>query len=428
MTNQYSLLVDIGGTDIKVGVIEVGKSDLINISRYSTPTFLDLSSLKREIAPKILMQTCLAAISQAEKSFGQFKTIALSGQMGCWLLTDAENNPVSNIVSWQDKRSDERTSDGSSFRELAQTKYGSNSLVLAGNETRSGLPLFGLFTSLHKSKKKEKFRFHSLISWVTSQLVRDHLYIVHETDFASSGMFNVETKSKMDSLSGFFTNKLDFPEVTGEFIKVGKSFWGNSLIMIGVGDQQASLYGSRLTAETVVVNIGTGGQIASLLANYPGSPDLQVRPYFENKLIQTKTHLPAGRAINSYLTSLTNQGTQFLDYDGLYNLEIHDPSVLVPRNVSDFESDVLKIQNPKSLTEALKISEEIVFGFFIAYRDALNKFEIHPPKDLTFAGGVGQNFRALQKLLIQEFKLELQIANTQESTLQGLARLISIDE
>jgi len=428
MTNQYSLLIDIGGTDIKVGVIEVGESELLNIRRYPTPAFLDLSGLKREIAPKSLMKTCLEAISQEEKSYGQFKTIALSGQMGCWLLTDAENNPVSNIVSWQDKRADERMSDGDSFRELAQTKYGSKSLVLAGNETRSGLPLFGLFTSLHKAKKKEKFRFHSLISWVTSQLVKDHSYIVHETDFAASGMLNMETKSKMDSLNDFFTNQLDFPEVTGEFIKVGKSFWGNSDIMVGVGDQQASLYGSKLTDETVVVNIGTGGQIASLLAKYPGSSDLQVRPYFESKLIQTKTHLPAGRAINSYLTALTKKGSPFLNYDSLYNLEIQKPSVLAPRDVSHFETDVLKIQNPKSIRETQEISEEIVFGFFVVYRDALNKFDIHPPKNLTFAGGVGQNFRALQNLLIREFKLELQIANTQESTLQGLAGLISRDK
>ena len=196
----------------------------------------------------------------------------------------------------------------------------------------------------------------------------------------------------------------------------------------GVGDQQASLYGSKLTDETVVVNIGTGGQIASLLAKYPGSSDLQVRPYFESKLIQTKTHLPAGRAINSYLTALTKKGSPFLNYDSLYNLEIQKPSVLAPRDVSHFETDVLKIQNPKSIRETQEISEEIVFGFFVVYRDALNKFDIHPPKNLTFAGGVGQNFRALQNLLIREFKLELQIANTQESTLQGLAGLISRDK
>jgi xylulokinase len=428
MTNQYSLLIDIGGTDIKVGVIEVGESELLSIKRYPTPTFLDLSGLKREIPPTILMQTCLAAISQAEKSFGRFRTVALSGQMGCWLITDAENNPVSNIVSWQDKRADERMSNGCSFREFAQAKYGNKSLILAGNEMRSGLPLFGLFTFLHKAKRKEKFRFHSLISWVASQLVKDHTYIVHETDFAASGMFNLETKTKMDSLNDFFINDLDFPEVTGEFVKVGKSFWGSSDIMVGVGDQQASLYGSKLAAETVVINIGTGGQIASPLSNYPGSPDLQVRPYFENKLIQTRTHLPAGRAINSYLSALTINDIQLIDYENLFNLEIQEPSVLVPRDVSNFESDVLKIQSPKDMREAQKISREIVYGFFVVYRDALKKFEMLPSQNLTFAGGVGQNFKALQNLLTQEFKLDLQIADTQESTLQGLARLISGDK
>lgn len=425
MTSQYSLLIDIGGTDIKVGVIEVGESDLLSIKRYPTPTFLDLSGLKREIPPTILMETCLAAISEAEKSFGIFKTIALSGQMGCWLLTDIEDNPLSNIVSWQDKRAEERMSNGCSFRELAQTKYGDKSLMLAGNEMRSGLPIFGLFTFLHEIKKREKFRFHSLISWVASQLVKGNSYIVHETDFAASGMFNVETRSKMDSLKDFFTHQLNFPEVTGEFIKVGKSFWGKSDIMIGVGDQQASLYGSKLAPEIVVINIGTGGQIASLLSNSPKSPDLQVRPYFENRLIQTRTHLPAGRAINAYLSALTIRDTQLINYGHLYNLEIEEPSALVPRDVSNFESDALRIQNPKDLREAEDTAREIIYGFFVVYRDTLKKFEVQPSQNLTFAGGVGQNFKALQNLLIQEFKLDLQIANTQESTLQGLARLIS---
>ena len=428
MKNQYSLLIDIGGTDIKVGVIEVGDSNLLSIKRYPTPTFLDLSSLTREIPPIALMQTCLVAISQAEKSYGRFNTIALSGQMGCWLLTDAENNPVSNIVSWQDKRADERFSTGYSFRELAQTKYGNKSLILAGNEVRSGLPLFGLFTFLHKTKKKEKFRFHSLISWAASQLVKDHSFVAHETDFAASGMFNLETKRRMDSLNDFFANQLDFPEITGEFVKVGKSFWGNSNIMVGVGDQQASLYGAKLATETVVINIGTGGQIASLLPNYPGNPDLQVRPYFENRLIQTKTHLPAGRAINSYLSALTNRDIQLRDYDGLYNLEIQEPFVLVPRNVGSFESDVIKIQKPRDIREAQEVLKEIVYGFFVVYRDMLKKFDIQPSQNLIFAGGVGQNFKVLQKLLNQEFKLDSQIADTQESTLQGLARLISGDQ
>jgi xylulokinase len=383
-----------------------------------------LSGLRREISPKALIQVCETAINEAEKLFGPFKSIALSGQMGCWMLTDAKNRPITNIVSWQDRRAEDKSSAGLTFKELAKAKSGAESLKLSGNEFRPGLPIFGLFAYLQNNKIKQGLRFHSLISWVVSQLTINYSHVAHETDFAASGMFDIHSQTIVDGLEEFLNEKIELPEIIGEICQIGEYHLYRCAVIVGVGDQQASLYGSRLVDETSVINIGTGGQVASLLPVDYGPTTLQVRPYFYGRQIQTKTHLPAGRAINSYLSLINAHGEELLDHTGLFKMQIKYPSTLKPREVLDFEDDLLRIPALMSKEELQILAQEVVLGYYTEYRNALNELKFQAPQQLIFAGGVGQHFVNLQRLLTQEFRVALQIAKTKESTLQGLAYLL----
>ena len=69
----------------------------------------------------------------------------------------------------------------------------------------------------------------------------------------------------------------------------------------GVGDQQASLYGTELETGKIVVNIGTGGQVAGFQEPSQPKGNFQVRHYFEGKEIRTITHLPSGRALSAFV-------------------------------------------------------------------------------------------------------------------------------
>lgn len=425
MTIRYSLLIDIGGTDIKVGLVEEGKSKLISVFRYPTPPFLNSRIGRKEISPKELLLLCNIAISNAERSFGSFASIALSGQMGCWILTDLQNNPLTNIISWQDKRIEELIPKGSSFLEFADEIFGQENQHLSGNEIRLGLPIFGVHHYLQENRIDKKLRFHSLISWLASQLVNKYSFIVHETDFASSGMFNLETKRPLSHPNELFMGQIVYPEVTDQYLSLGECKVKQGEFFVGVGDQQASLYGSELVDNTIVVNIGTGGQVASLQPRDGTASKAQIRPFFQGRLIKTLTHLPAGRALTAYAKVLHSEKLEELNYDSILKSRVSDIKTIESRDIVNFEQDVLRIENPMNNQEKQILSDEVAYQFFQSYRVAIKGLNCETSAKLIFAGGVGQKFKSLQESLAKEFKTTMQIADTNESTLQGLSFLIT---
>ncbi len=428
MKTQYSLLIDVGGTDIKVGVVEDGLSNLVCVERYPTPPFLPTKIGRKEISPADLLLRCKMAISIAERSFGSFTSVALSGQMGCWVLTDHQNNPLTNIISWQDKRVEETIPQRTSSTELADEIYTENGLRLSGNEVRSGLPIFGVYQHFQNNKIDGKVRFHSLISWVSSQLVTEYPFFVHETDFASSGMYNLKTKKVLNNVEDLFNGKIVFPEVTDNYLTLEGSKVGQPEFFIGVGDQQASLYGSQLSKKTIVINIGTGGQVATLQLNTAVDSNAQVRPFFNGELIETLTHLPAGRALTAYTKALLTKTSEKLNYELFLNLWVTDFKTVRSRDMVNFEVDVSRLSKSITKQEKQILIEEVVCGYYRSYRDAISKLNYKDCTTLIFAGGVGQKFLSLHRYLGKEFKMNTEIANTNESTLQGLAFLLTRDK
>ena len=425
MTNQYSLLIDIGGTDLKVGLVKEGESKLLHVSRYPTPSFLKSSNDRKEISPKELLFSCNMAISNAERVFGSIKSIALSGQMGCWILTDNQNNPATNVISWQDKRIQEIIPAGHSFLEFAKKIYGQESQRLSGNEIRLGLPIFGMYQYLHENKVNSKLRFHSLISWLSSQLVTEYPFIAHVTDFASSGMLNLESKKMLSDFKELFKEQIAFPEVTDQYLCLGESKTKESKFFVGIGDQQASLYGSKLSENAIVVNIGTGGQVAALQPNDGADTNAQVRPYFDGKRIKTLTHLPAGRALTAYAEVLNSEKLGELDYESILKSRVSEITNIAKRDIVNFEEDVFRIPKPVNYQEKQNLSDEVAYQFFQVYRNAIKSLNCESMTSLIFAGGVGQRFLSLQESLGKEFKTAVHVADTNESTLQGLSFLLT---
>src|SRR5581483_9961733 len=71
-----------------------------------------------------------------------------------------------------------------------------------------------------------------------------------------------------------------------------------------LGDQQCALRGVGLEADDLSINISTGSQI-SRLTDRPTPGDYQTRPYFDGRFLNTITHLPAGRSLNTLVDLLT---------------------------------------------------------------------------------------------------------------------------
>src|SRR5262249_48344847 len=72
----------------------------------------------------------------------------------------------------------------------------------------------------------------------------------------------------------------------------------------GIGDHQCALLGVGLDERELSINVSTGSQV-SRLARSALAGEFQVRQYFDGLLLETITHLPAGRSLDALLALLT---------------------------------------------------------------------------------------------------------------------------
>jgi sugar (pentulose or hexulose) kinase len=138
---------------------------------------------------------------------------------------------------------------------------------------------------------------------------------MHVTDAAASGFFDVFNNQWDKNLIALAGNGFTFPKVYSELKILGYSKKYDLEVFCGVGDQQASLFGAGLTSDKLVVNIGTGGQVAGLQGQFETDGNYQIRPYFNGERIRTITHLPSGRALKAFVEFVFGENASDSDYE-----------------------------------------------------------------------------------------------------------------
>jgi len=404
----YFALLDIGGTDIKSGIYN-NNGDLLFLERSKTPNLVKVDELKREITPKLLIESVFKHLKFIKNLKLPIGGLMISGQMGGWITTDKDNQPMSNLVSWQDLRSKVN---------LDKVSIDPTTIQLNGGESRAGLPIYGLISEYNK-KRFSKSRFHTITSFVAANISDKYQYLIHETDIAASGFYDIYNEKYIDELVKVFKSNLLFPKVSKSIRRVGFSTELGCTVYTPVGDQQASLFGAGLEVDNMVVNIGTGGQISKIFSLNDAKQ--QIRPYFFGKKINTITHLPAGRIIN-FVIKLSNKGKiSKNDFNKFYNaIPISNEFLNVDLSNYEQSKKILERIN-KNFSEDL---ESIVSSALITrYVATIEKMRTDNLTKIVFVGGVGQNYEKLHTAIKETFNIQIEVPKINESTLQGLGYL-----
>jgi len=422
---SYFLLLDIGGTDIKTSIYRTSTGKLGQISRSATPGFLKTSNQKKEIDPSMYINRIIKILQRhkAESLNEKCDGILISGQMGGWIGTDKKDNPQTNLISWQDAYSDNAHFKEQSFFSKFNESLNHNWFELTGRECRIGLPIISYAARRHNDDIKIA-RFHTLLTWTASQLSEDYRFSSHETDFASTGLFNL----KKQSIDLFHFDRIlenvELPRVTKNIQETGFSNLLNCPIFVAVGDQQASILGAELIESRLVINIGTGGQVAQLLKEIEPTK-FQLRPYFFDLYIETKTHLTAGRAISEIVENLNNFSDKKLKIDDF--LSSTSPKLQNHRELERAQSIVNQMQTLiNSGYELEDLKSIFIYNIIDEYTSIIREFTNHNIKTVIFAGRVGKNFVKLQQTLESEMKFQVKIANSEETTIKGLSKLAEL--
>jgi xylulokinase len=416
------LLIDVGGTFIKSAVVE-GSGNIEDVRIAPTPSFISTSSTNREIDPRLLVESVKNLANLSIKSHLGIDQVYLSGQMGSYVICDEENQPLTNIVTWQDRRNLDYFDDSQStfwdeFRRKLFFAFSSQS----GFDIKPGSPVCSLFREslLSRFAFTEKQRFHSLISFVSASLASKPEYLMHSTDAASSGLYNVAEKNWNYSGLDTMGIQVGLPEVTDEIVSIGWSDELSAEVLIGVGDQQASLLGVGINEKNCVVNIGTGGQVARLaIENLATDEGIQVRPYFGGLMILTKTHLPAGRALEYFVReSIGSIGPeayeQFMD---LASIPLEGNHKLNIVEYWEFRREQNKLWDGRTLARAFQAE------FLKIYLDHIDLLDPRHLLDIVIGGGVGQKYYPLSRALKGKSGRNTLVSSSEETTLEGLAML-----
>lgn len=221
--------------------------------------------------------------------YDQIACLGLTGQMHGILYLDAQGQPVSPLITWQDERGNEPTPDGT-------TTYAARLSALTGYACATG---YGAVTHYYNVCNglvpPEAVSFCTIHDYVMMRLARLPRPVTHPSDAASFGLFSVET----GDFDGAALEKAGlerdmFPEVSEN--RTAQTVYGFP-VAVAIGDNQACFHGSvRDPKEGLLVNMGTGSQISCWTDGHTAAEPIEVRPYVDGGCLLSGSALCGGRA------------------------------------------------------------------------------------------------------------------------------------
>lgn len=402
------LLIDFGATHFKVAVSTNGKVTEQTVQRVSTllkhdgvSRFYQVEDIKR------LMDN--AVVFRHEKT--RLNGIYISTQMSCgYGICDGQE--VTPVVSWQDRTS-----------KFDIQSVGKSRLRSMGNDLKIGSPVLAIDSYLPSLNISKPIEIDTLGGLLVRHLDNDSSSLRHVTDGCSLGGYDLFS-SPPKSLPEFGNYQLPILSETIEAIGQAPQL-GLAQIYTPIGDQQASLLGAGLISGEIGVNIGTGGQVASITSSPSPIGKFQVRPYFAGEYLRTITHLPAGRVVAAYYEHWVGKfGGSFEQFLSLADNPVPE-HMNIGLELEVTESEAIRrlalglLQSP-SLLPAL-LSRSLVG----VYSSAIETLGLELNQKLVFAGGLGTKFKAFQKGLGERLGLSFRIHKGQDSSIEGLNKLAS---
>lgn len=271
-----SVGIDIGTSSLKIAVLRV--SDRTPCECFSVPNHCDIPQTKK-------YRRCQSVSKITEKIFSLLKLtelyykniicIGITGQMHGILYVDRRGKAVSELYTWQDKSGDQPLPNGQTVCRMIEQK--------SGESVATGYGLVTHFCLLQSDEvPKEASTLCTIMDYLAMQLTGRTYPLTHNSIAASLGFFDVltghfrlEALNKLGIDSSILPQNADKAQIAG--------FYKNIPVLLPLGDSQASLLcAAGNDANTVLLNIGTGSQLSTVLSDPKDAKTgdgIELRPY-----------------------------------------------------------------------------------------------------------------------------------------------------
>ena len=285
--------IDIGTTTISGVVLEKNgtqKPRILKAKTIENGSFLTTTKDWERIqdAEKIVKKS-RQMLDDFLDEYPEVEKIGLTGQMHGIVYIDKEGTCVSPLYTWQDARGSLcEENNGSLTEEIQQT---CNVQVASG---------YGIVTHIYNLRHHlipdTAVSFCTIMDYFGMQLTGRKKAMVHASNGASFGFCHVQKNAFMtEELYKMGVEEQWLPQVCTRIEALG--IYRERIVTTAIGDNQASFLGAAGNENnTLLVNMGTGGQISVLSDQYFTAEGIEARPFLHGTYLLAGASLCGGKA------------------------------------------------------------------------------------------------------------------------------------
>ena len=305
---MFALGLDIGTTSVSAVAVRTDGSLAGRVTKNHAAAVPNLPAGHAEQSPRVLFETALAVLQELAAGLDDVPAcLGLTGQMHGLLLADADLRPLTNLITWQDKRPLEPAGDGRTWLDEFLALCPADEVARTGCTPSAGYLGVTLF-ALTRQGLLPASAAHALIfaDWAAALLTGSPPR-TDRTNAASTGLYDLEHDEYSSLVGRTGLNRGLLPPVAAAGEPLGglteeyaaKTGLPAGLpVGVALGDHQAAVLGSVPAGEDWWhVNIGTGGQISLPVGSFVRTPGSDTRFLTEGRYLLVGAGFAGGDAL-----------------------------------------------------------------------------------------------------------------------------------
>lgn len=354
---------------MKVIGIDLGTTSIAGIL-FDTEKRKIIKSITRENSGFLKTKNSWEKIQDPEKNFLIAKdildnliaddvcAIGVTGQMHGIVYFDQNGKSVGPHFTWQDERGNLK------YKNCTYAKY---------LKSRSGYGnVTNFYNQINNLVPKNSVGYCAIADYFVMRLCGLKSPLIHSTNAASFGLFNIKKNKFTIKFNSKITNNFD---VAGEY--------KNIPVSVAIGDNQASVL-SACDQDSVLLNIGTGGQVSVVTNKFKAQKGLEIRPYFEGKQILVGSSLCGGRSyslLKDFFKTILSYKEEISD-EGVYKImgnmcrKCKNPTIKADTRFAGTREETSLTGSYKNITVNNFLPSEFVASTLIGMVEELHNFYI----------------------------------------------------